>query len=236
MYCKVYLVVFIFFNAYIVSSQEKEIEVIYVQAIGKMKDTIYPEAKKLKDLNYVLIANSYSAIFQRSKMMDNDNTSRNEHFMHGIGANGIFYKNIKTKDKLHKLNFLGEDILIVDSTLEWVITKESKIINGFLTYKAYNVQKIFSEKHNKEFEIITTAWFTPELPFPFGPKGTDGLPGLILEVSYYNESVYLIAEKISFKTITDPKERIKIIKPEARNIMTREEFVKYTKDKVNRNN
>ncbi|RLD60552.1 MAG: GLPGLI family protein, partial [Bacteroidetes bacterium] len=57
----------------------------------------------------------------------------------------------------------------------WKLTNETKIILGYTCYKA---------THNREGgnPVIVTAWYCPEIPYQFGPKGYAGLPGLILEI------------------------------------------------------
>jgi len=54
-------------------------------------------------------------------------------------------------------------------------------------------------------DVPIVAWFTPELPFPFGPQEVRGLLGLILEMkyrdiyTYYTESLdlYFKPQKIN---------------------------------------
>ena len=48
------------------------------------------------------------------------------------------------------------------------------------------------------------AWYTPSIPFGFGPKGEYGLPGLILELEI--EKILFKATKITL----NPKEEIVI--------------------------
>lgn len=186
-------------------AQTIAVEVDYIQAIGQMRDTIYSHPKKLKGLNYSLRANAYSSEFKRVRNLENDFFGPNEGFMHSSGANGIFYKNLKTKEKLKQLNFVGENYIVKYPMNEfnWIITKEKKYINKFQCFKAYYTETFFSDLLKKEVTVVTTAWFTTDIPLPFGPKGCDGLPGLVLEVSYYNDSVFFIAENI--KTYSSDK-------------------------------
>lgn len=65
--------------------------------------------------------------------------------------------------------------------LEWEITTESKTIGGYLCYKAIYLMKFVNRK-NVNTSIPITAWFAPSLPYGYGPKYFNGLPGLILEL------------------------------------------------------
>ncbi|SHI75900.1 GLPGLI family protein [Flavobacterium terrae] len=67
------------------------------------------------------------------------------------------------------------------SISEWQITKESKMIDGILCYMA--TQKInYIARDGKDKTKTITAWFAPSLPYNFGPKEFNNLPGLILEI------------------------------------------------------
>ena len=117
-----------------------------------------------------------------------------------------------------KLKDLPFASLYFVSRFNWEIQKESKFIGKYKCYKAIdrNVQR--DPRNNKEFTFITTAWFTLDIPVPFGPKNYDGLPGLILEVEIFQN--YFIASKI----IISDKE-IEISEPKSENVITLEEYV-----------
>lgn len=63
----------------------------------------------------------------------------------------------------------------------WVISNESKLIEKYLCYKATKTITYMARDGIEKKKIIT-AWFTPTIPFSFGPKEFCGLPGLILEL------------------------------------------------------
>ena len=86
-----------------------------------------------------------------------------------------------------------------DFTLpDWVITSESKKIDRYDCYKATYTSTYMGRKNNKVKQVIT-AWFAPELPFPYGPIGYNGLPGLILELHNGRATTYL-ADLITLET------------------------------------
>lgn len=58
------------------------------------------------------------------------------------------------------------------NTINWKLIKEFKSIAG------YKCQKAETTKYGRKW----TAWFSKDIPFPFGPYKFNGLPGLILEV------------------------------------------------------
>lgn len=68
----------------------------------------------------------------------------------------------------------GKTISILEEPLReinWEITEEQKTIGNFSCIKA------FGDQEGRTYE----AWFTLEIPVPFGPYRLYGLPGLILE-------------------------------------------------------
>lgn len=84
-----------------------------------------------------------------------------------------------------------------DPKKEWVITTESKLIDTYKCYKAEYTETYKSKGLNKT--KIITAWFAPSLPYPFGPKGYNGLPGLILELTDNSINIKIFADKIEIK-------------------------------------
>ena len=65
--------------------------------------------------------------------------------------------------------------------LDWEVTAESKKIGDYLCYKAIYLDK-FINRQGKSTSVPITAWFAPNLPYSYGPKYFNGLPGLILEL------------------------------------------------------
>jgi len=57
------------------------------------------------------------------------------------------------------------------------------------------------------------AWFAPEINVPFGPKGIDGLPGLVLEGSM-NGKLFFYANKIEIYTELSNQKELKMEKGE----------------------
>lgn len=58
------------------------------------------------------------------------------------------------------------------NNIDWKIIKEFKTVAG------YKCQKAETTKYGRTW----TAWFSPDIPFQFGPYKFNGLPGLIAEV------------------------------------------------------
>lgn len=71
--------------------------------------------------------------------------------------------------------------------IKWTITNETK-----------NVGNLKCKKANCRFRGRNyTAWFTEEIPLPFGPWKINGLPGLILEVVDEENEVRFLANNIN---------------------------------------
>lgn len=101
---------------------------------------------------------------------------------------------------------IDECVVYRNAFLEWTLTQESKTINGYTAFKATRAKN----------KVI--AWYTPQIPINFGPKGEYGLPGLILELEIGN--IIFKASKITL----NPKEKPIINFPDNTNIMSNEEF------------
>ena len=150
-----------------------------------------------------------------------------EHEYLVFNENEIFYANLQNPnrlnfedDKLEKVNYQYEPIYVdlkkdsiyqmkigifnpnsselkrfvageVVPKISWKISKESLKILNYTCYKATTTFR------GREY----TAWFTPELPFNYGPWKLQGLPGLILKAdtelfSYEAKRIVLNSDKI----------------------------------------
>lgn len=81
---------------------------------------------------------------------------------------------------------------------KWLITKETKIINGYKVTKA--TTDSYEVKKNEPFYYgKAIAWFTTDIPISGGPGRYAGLPGLILEIEYENNNSQYKLKSIDFK-------------------------------------
>ncbi len=116
------------------------------------------------------------------------------HFSKMMLGSGIFYQNapkryiLNQKESMHQL-YLVRDTIQND----WTISYEKKVIGGFKCYKA-------TKKCKCGQDIV--AWFTPEIPVPFGPAGYAGAPGLILQVTFFKHTLRLKKIKLFKKPIS----------------------------------
>lgn len=206
-YIKFYLIILLPLSSW---SQEhgSPIEVTYISGYKNYRDTTNTAPQILKYIEHRLFATNNEARFEFIPNFYNDSKTTDSRFRSRGVANGVYYKRIGDSLKLHQYESpLDKTLYLIKKPFneyDWVITKETKDIIGYLCYKAYT-------EYSYEFpnptggmdlmEVKIVVWFTPELNYPVGPAGFDGLPGLVLEK--YSGSFYFIASKIIFKEPSD---------------------------------
>jgi len=108
--------------------------------------------------------------------------SSNRGFTITVVTNPIgFQYYYKTKENTLFSRDLGFDY-VKDNTIDipWDITEETKMIG------IYKVQKATAHFRGRDY----TAWFTSQIPLPYGPWKLVGLPGLILEAYDTDKEIY----------------------------------------------
>lgn len=93
-------------------------------------------------------------------------------------------------DIILKNTFLISDIY---HNFEWYISDETKTVAGYPCVKATTTYR----------GRIWTAWYTPQIPVPFGPWKLHGLPGLILEATDSKNEITYKAVKIEHQAFSD---------------------------------
>ncbi len=103
------------------------------------------------------------------------------HLSKRVLGSGIFYQNAPKRYSLNQKESMHQLFLVKDTIQNnWTITYEKKMIGGFKCYKA-------TKKCKCGQDIV--AWFTPEIPVPFGPAGYGGAPGLILQLTFFKHTL-----------------------------------------------
>jgi GLPGLI family protein len=164
----------------------------------KMNSWMKSVLKNTPDVNAFLEFNIQESIYYVEDKMQNDGESRYNMNRTYAGGDNKYYKNSNTKEFYHESDVFGELSLIDLTKKKWKITQESKVIGGYVCYKAIDL----SYKNNSTF-----AWFTPQIPVNFGPKAWADLPGLILEIQLKRRKI------IATKIVLNPKNKIIINKP-----------------------
>lgn len=162
-------------------------------------------------LLFTLNFNKEKSIYFMNKILKVDNDRELNFAIITNRGKQVFIQDSAEKKVIYKTTIFGEDFYVKSSleSLDWELKRDTKKIGNFTCYKAVAFL-------NTKTKI--TAWYTPEIPNRFGPKGIGGLPGLILELKEKNIIYY--AQKISLNLSNN----IEIELPENEKIISRKKF------------
>jgi len=148
----------------------------------------------------------------------------------GSGKGSIYYKDTQEKRYTNQTEIMGKVFLIKDELpkYEWEMSTDTKNIGQYTCYKATyskevenkNISFINGETKEEVIKetVVTTAWYTLEVPVSNGPKNYQGLPGLILEI---NDGKNLI---VCTEIIINPSEVIKIEEPKKGKVVSQKKY------------
>lgn len=136
------------------------------------------------NLSFSLIINDSGAKFYANSSLSK---SENETFKGSTalfaGYRGVLYQYFNSIYRVSDV--VGSEVMVKEDLKDnWQLDNETKMIDGFLCYKASNVNKI--DNGVGVFSHPVTAWYCPKLPYSYGPNGYSNLPGLILELQVRN--------------------------------------------------
>ena len=111
-----------------------------------------------------------------------------------------------------KSNMLSNNTYVKKSNkINWIYTNEKKTIDGYECYKATSEYLVENTKGGY-FHHPVTAWYCPKIPFSQGPRGYNGLPGLIIELQVRNVTYGVsLIDLNSTKDFEFNKKKIKIM-------------------------
>ena len=168
-----------------------------------------------KQISFFLSFNKEASFFKMNDFVKDENTEFAKAF--SVATNS-YYTLADSEKKIKQIdNHFGQFIVNYNEKTEWELENETKYIGEHLCYKATSEQIVINSKGT--FKHPITAWYCPNIPFSFGPKGYTALPGLILELQERN--LIYGAFKIDLK-----KENDIIAEPKKGKVLTEEEYNK----------
>ena len=224
-----------------------------------MKKQIAERMKSMFEKNFVLTFNRTESVYKEEERLEAPGGRGGFGFMSSF-TGGPQYKDVKGKQIIQEQEFFGKQFLVTDEleNLEWKMSTETKKIGEYTCFKDTAIKKVddmdfrsMRRRNNdndekkegeekadstktddpmdevevpKEIEI--TAWYTPQIPVNQGPGEYWGLPGLILEINADRTTI------LCSKIVLNPEEKKEIKKPSKGKEVTREEYNKIMKDKI----
>ena len=173
----------------------------------------------------------------------------------GFGGSGTKYKNVKEGKLLESTESFGKKFLITElaEKPKWELGSETKQIGNYTCFKATliketdatdwrNMRRRRNRKSDKKKDttntkkvseeiempktILVTAWYTPQIPVSDGPSNYWGLPGLILEINEGRTTI------LCSEIVMNPTEKVEIKAPTKGKKVTRKEYAKIMKKKM----
>ena len=207
-----------------------------------MQEEIRKRMQKMNQKTYVLEFNKYNSTYTQKVSLDAPKTPIGKispiiMSFGGSGNSSIYYKNIQEKRFVNQTEIMGKLFLVKDKLPEhpWKLSSETKHIGNYTCYKATYSKEV--ENKNITFKdgdsvesikketIVTTAWYTPQIPVSNGPGTYQGLPGLILEIND-GKKVFVCTE-----IILNSSEKTNILEPTKGKIVSQNKFIKIQKEK-----
>lgn len=159
---------------------DRMVEEINTKSVSDASDDLMRKtAEKASEFQLELIFNNEIALFRHPKALS---IGENEfgNLVKSLICEGDYYSNLNKRVQIMITEFDGRIFNVINNfdDTPWILTKETKKIGQFICYKAV-LEKDYPDGKKQIF-----AWYSPELPIPYGPKEYVGsLPGLILELN-----------------------------------------------------
>ena len=188
--------------------------------VGGMQDEIMAMLKKQFEKTYLLTFNKEESTYKEDESLAPPSAGGNTVMIMSMGGSGELYKNIKEQRYVKQSDLLGKEFLIQDSlnTLGWQLQNETKNIGTYTCFKATLEREVESDYDSTKETQIVTAWYTPQIPVSNGPEEFQGLPGLILELSYDSQTI------LCSKILLNPEKQIKIKEPTNGDVVSQSEY------------
>lgn len=173
------------------------------------------------ELDFSLMLNDAISLFYLENKLYSDNRAASSAITHA----GYFGR-IKQQPQ----NYITEELqeafgkfLVSRPYQEWELHDDTKTIGDYTCFKATTFYTT-TNPEGKVFKHDFTAWYTPQLPYKFGPAGYGNLPGLIIELQ--GERMTYGVKKIQFYDEGKESKENKIPELKNKKLITEEEFEK----------
>jgi GLPGLI family protein len=174
-------------NKYALSKVSYELSIKIDKNDGRFTSLqrVFPErAAKLEtiasEFDFSLVYNDNRSIFYLERKIYSDEAAARL----ALIFSGSFYGRVEQQSDTYITEELQEDFgkfLVSRPYQDWELHDESKVIGEYTCFKATTFYNIVNPA-GKVFRRDFTAWYTPQLPYKFGPAGYGNLPGLIIEL------------------------------------------------------
>ncbi|MDB4094152.1 GLPGLI family protein [Flavobacteriaceae bacterium] len=202
--------------------------------VGGMQDQIMAMLKKQFEKTYTLTFNKAHSIYKEEESLAPPSMGGSMVIVSGMGGSGELYKNTKEQYYVRQSDLFGKLFLIEDKLKEtdWKLHSDTKNIGTYTCYKATTEQeqdafKLDEADTSGKTTTTVTAWYTPQIPVSNGPDEFQGLPGLILELSYDSQTI------LCSKVTLNPKNKTTIKPPTNGKSVTQSEFDTIMTKKMN---
>lgn len=191
----------------------------------KARQFLEETAKNAGDDYIKLLFNNNLSISFLEEKLDNEGDKWSNFRGAQIEANGNFYFDSSNKELINQKDALGQKFLIktLKKREQWELFPDKKQIGKYTCNKAVRVDSL--QGWNKTVLVNREAWYTTEIPVPFGPISDVGLPGLILEVVVTGSSFphRIIAEEIKL----NPTKKTTIALPSKGKVVSKREYEEF---------
>ena len=195
-----------------------------------MQEQIMAMLQKQSEKTFTLTFDKEQSIYEEDESLATPSLGNGMMVMSSYGSD-LLYKNIKEDRYTKQSDFLGKVFLIQDTfeKIDWNLQSDTKNIGKYTCFKATAEQLIKIYAHSDEStekSITITAWYTPQIPVSNGPSKFQGLPGLILELSYDSNTI------LCSKVILNPTKPITIKSPKKGETVSQPEYDRIVEKKM----
>jgi GLPGLI family protein len=202
----------------------------------KIQEEVQKRLQKMSQKTFILEFDKTKSVYKQDESLAAPNLSSDFTQVQvieiggGSGKGSIYYKDLQGKTYRNQTEIQGKVFLIKDDlpAYDWKMSTETKNIGMYTCYKATYSKEVeqkqvtfingeMKEEVVKE-TIVTTAWYTLQVPVSNGPDNYQGLPGLILEIN--DGKNLIVCTEISM----NPSKSIKIEAPKKGKVVSQEKY------------